>query len=176
MTMIDNPFLLKNPQLGEGVYISPGAVVIGAVKLGNHSSVWFNSVARGDVNEIIVGENTNIQDLSMLHVTEENGLYIGKNVTVGHNVTLHACTVADHCLIGMGAVVLDGSSIGENSLVAAGSVVPPNKKFPGGVLIRGNPGVVIRDLRPEELDQYGNHYKSYVNYKNQYLELAQKGH
>lgn len=158
------------PEIGEGCFVAPSADVIGKVKLGKNSSLWPNVVARGDVNKIIVGENTNIQDLTMLHVVEGIPLIIGKNVSVGHNAIIHACTIGDSCLIGMGAIILDGAEIGENSVVAAGSVVPPGKKFPSNSMIMGSPAKVVRPLRPEEIDGYGNHYKSYIEEKNRYLE------
>lgn len=157
------------PKIGSGVFIAPSAIVLGRVTMGDHSNIWFNSVARADVNEIIIGRNTNVQDISMLHVTEKNRLYIGHNVSIGHSVTLHGCTIGDSCLIGMGAVILDGAEIGENSLVAAGSLVTPGKKFPPKSLIKGRPAVVERPLTAEEQKLYGNHYLSYVEYKDQYL-------
>ena len=138
--------------------------------MGDHASLWFNVVARGDINQIIIGENTNIQDLSMLHVLEDVPLIIGKDVSVGHNVTLHACTVEDNCLIGMGAVVLDGALIQKNSVVAAGSVVPPGKSYPPNSLIMGNPAKLYRALKDDEIGKYGQHYLSYIETKNQFLE------
>jgi carbonic anhydrase/acetyltransferase-like protein (isoleucine patch superfamily) len=106
----------------------------------------------------------------MLHVVEDLPLIVGKNVSVGHNVTLHACTIGDSCLIGMGAIVLDGAEIGENSVVAAGSVVPPGKKFPPGSMIMGSPAKVKRELSENELESYGNHYRSYILNKNLFLD------
>lgn len=157
------------PSFAEGVFIAESADVIGQVKLGPHASLWFNVVARGDINHITIGANTNIQDLSMLHVVEDYPLIIGDNVSVGHQVTLHACTVENSCLIGMGATVLDGAVVGESSVVAAGSVVPPGKKYPGGVMIMGSPAKVVRDLKPQEIERYSNHYKSYLLAKEDFL-------
>lgn len=159
-----------SPKLGEGCFIAPSAQVIGKVTLHKNANLWFNVIARGDINEIIIGENTNIQDLTMLHVVEELPLIVGKNVSVGHNVVLHACTIEDSCLIGMGAIVLDGAVIGENSVVAAGSVVPPGKKYPPGSMIMGSPAKVKRPLSEEELRQYGQHYYSYIENKNLFLD------
>ncbi|MFT6068505.1 MAG: carbonic anhydrase/acetyltransferase-like protein (isoleucine patch superfamily) [Bacteriovoracaceae bacterium] len=156
------------PEVGEGCFIAPSADVIGQVKLGPNSSLWYGVVARGDINEIIVGENTNIQDLTMLHVIEGTPLIIGAGVSVGHNAILHACTVEDNCLIGMGAIVLDGARIGKNSVVAAGSVVSPGKVFPEGSMIMGSPAKVVRELRPEELKGYGQHYNSYLKSKDDF--------
>lgn len=163
------------PKLGKAVYIAPGAQVVGRAEFADNVSVWHNCVVRADVNFIRVGENTNVQDLSMLHVTEHNALTIGKNVSIGHSVTLHGCTIGDSCLIGMGAVILDGALIGENSLVAGGTLVPPGKRFPPGSMIMGNPGKAVRELTPEEKERWGNHYKSYVAYKDQYLNMESEG-
>lgn len=157
------------PEIGEGCFVAPSADVIGQVKLGANSSLWYGVVARGDINEIVVGENTNIQDLTMLHVIEGTPLIIGSGVSVGHNAILHACTVEDNCLIGMGAIVLDGAHIGKNSVVAAGSVVSPGKKFPAGSMIMGSPAKVVRELRPEELKGYGQHFNSYLESKEEFL-------
>ena len=114
-------FKYKNfyPTIGERVFIADGAKIIGRVFLGNHSSIWFNTVIRGDVNFIKIGENTNIQDLCMLHVTELNSLSIGSNTSLGHSVVLHGCKIGDGCLIGMGAIILDGAEIGDECLGAA---------------------------------------------------------
>jgi len=158
------------PQLGEGVFIAPSADVIGRVIFEKNVNIWYQCVARGDVNVIRVGENTNVQDLSMLHVTKDFPLTIGKNVSIGHSVTLHGCTIGDGCLIGMGAVIMDGADIGDNCVVAGGSVVPPGKKYPPRSMILGNPAVVKRQLTDEEVSLYGNHYKAYVRYKEEFLD------
>jgi carbonic anhydrase/acetyltransferase-like protein (isoleucine patch superfamily) len=158
------------PQIDDGVYVAPSADIIGKVFLGKDVSIWHQCVARGDVNEIHVGENSNVQDLSMLHVTKDYRLTIGKNVSIGHSVTVHGCTIGDGCLIGMGAVIMDGAEIGENSVVAGGSVVPPHKKFPPKSMIMGNPAKVTRELTIEEAELYGNHYKAYTRYKDEYLD------
>jgi carbonic anhydrase/acetyltransferase-like protein (isoleucine patch superfamily) len=163
-----------NPQIEQGCFVAGSADVIGKVHMAKNSSLWFQCVARGDVNEIFIGENTNIQDLCMLHVVEAIPLKIGKNVSVGHSVTLHACTVEDGCLIGMGSTILDGAVIGENSLVAAGSLVPPGKKFPPRSFIIGNPAKVKRELSDEEVEQYSNHYKSYLVTKDEFLNSVKK--
>jgi carbonic anhydrase/acetyltransferase-like protein (isoleucine patch superfamily) len=163
------------PVCGERVFAADGAKIIGRAKLGDHVNVWYNCVIRADVNAIDIGRNTNIQDLCMLHVTEENALTIGENTSLGHSVVLHGCTIGKGCLIGMGAIVLDGAVIGDNSLVAAGSLVSPGKKFPPGSMIKGRPAVVERPLTPEEIERVSNHYKSYLVYKEQYLEMKNHG-
>lgn len=156
------------PKISPSSFIAPSADIIGRVLLNDSANIWFNCVIRGDVNEIIIGKNTNIQDLSMLHVTEKDSLHIGENVTIGHSVILHACKIGDGCLIGMGAKVLDGSIIGKNSLVAAGSIVPPGKIYPAGSFIIGSPAVVKRALSSEEIIQYSTHYKTYVGYASKF--------
>lgn len=159
-----------NPELAEGVFIAPSADIIGKVCIGENSSIWHQSVARGDVNWIKVGKNTNVQDLTMLHVTKDFPLTIGSQVSIGHSVTLHGCTIGDHCLIGMGAIILDGAVIGDYCVVAAGSLVPQGKTFPAGSMIMGNPAVVKRSLTDEEKAAFGSHYKNYVAYKDEYLD------
>lgn len=158
------------PNIADGVFIAPSADIIGRVTISSHASVWHQVVVRGDVNDITIGANTNIQDLSMLHVVEDIPLVIGAGVSVGHNAILHACTIEDHCLIGMGAIVLDGAVIKKNSVVAAGSVVPPGKTYPEGSMIMGSPAKAVRALTEEEKSQYGNHFESYIHTKNEYLD------
>ncbi len=167
-------YLNWTPCLGEKVYLAPGVQLIGRAFLADHVSLWHNVVVRADVNAITIGENTNIQDLSMLHVTEMNGLKIGKNVSLGHHVVLHGCTIEDSCLIGMGAIVLDGAVIGENSVVAAGTLVPPGKVFPPRSMIMGNPAKLTRSLTEAEAQGYGNHYRAYIAYKDQYLKMQEE--
>jgi len=120
----------SKPKIGEGCFIAESADVIGRVKIADKANIWFQTVVRGDVNEILIGENTNIQDLCMLHVVDELPLIIGKNVSVGHSVTLHACTVENHCLIGMGATILDGAVIGKKFLGSCKLSCPSWKNLP----------------------------------------------
>lgn len=152
------------PVFDSSVYFAPGSQIIGNIEISAESSIWHNCVLRGDVNKISIGSRTNIQDLSMLHVTEDNPLIIGNNVTIGHSVTLHGCTVNDFALIGMGATVLDKAEIGEFSIVAAGSVVPPGKVFPAKSMIMGAPAKVVRELKDIEVEMLKHHYLSYVGY------------
>lgn len=167
-------YLQFSPVLGQSVYISDGAKVIGRAELADHVNIWFNSVVRADVNFIKIGKNTNIQDLCMLHVTELNSLTIGENTSLGHSVVLHGCKIGSGCLIGMGAIILDGAEIGDNCLVAAGSLVTPGKKFPAGSMIKGRPAVLDRPLTEEEVARVSNHYRAYVEYKEQYLKMAEE--
>jgi YihY family inner membrane protein len=169
--MTYSKYFAYEPQLGDRVFIAQGAKVIGRVELGDHVNIWFNSVIRADVNSIKIGKNTNIQDLCMLHVTQENSLTIGENTSLGHSVILHGCKIGNGCLIGMGALILDGAQIGDNCLVAAGSMVTPGKKFPSGSMIKGRPAILERPLTPEELERVTTHYSSYLVYKEQYLEM-----
>lgn len=138
-----------NPNIYQSAFVAESADIIGAVVLGKNSSVWYNAVLRGDTDEIFVGENSNIQDGTIVHCGEDGPTIIGKNVTIGHNAIIHGCTLGDYSLIGMGSIVLDGAEIGEFSMVGAGSLVT-GKKFPSGVLILGSPAKVVRELTDEE--------------------------
>tara|TARA_Y100000768_G_scaffold388508_1_gene384839 strand:- start:3804 stop:4346 length:543 start_codon:yes stop_codon:yes gene_type:complete len=158
------------PEISEDCFLAPGSHVIGQAKIEKGVNIWFNSVVRADVNKIFIGENTNIQDLAILHVTSENALKVGKNVTVGHSAILHACTIEDHCLIGMGAKILDGAVIGAGSLVAAGSIVPPHKVYPPNSFILGSPAKRLRELNDEEKSTFHDHYKSYLQLTEVYQD------
>jgi len=166
----------KSPSIHPTVFIAPGVKIIGDVEIGKNSSVWYNVVIRGDVHYIKIGENTNIQDLSMLHVSVgTHPLNIGNNVTVGHSVKLHGCTVEDFTLIGIGSVVLDGAVVQKNSVVAAGAVVTPGFVVPSGKLVAGVPAKVIRDLSDEEINYLkisADHYSEYakLSYQSAYEE------
>ena len=165
------PFKDKKPLIGEAVYIADGVKIIGDVKLGDHSSVWFNSVIRADLAPIIVGNNTNIQDLSVIHVNRNQPTVIEEEVTIGHSVVLHACTIKKGSLIGMGSIILSGAEIGEHTLVAAGSLIPENKKFPPNILLMGSPAKVIRELNTEELEMMKRTNQSYTTKGLEYLEM-----
>lgn len=159
------PYLDLFPKIDKSVFLASGVKIIGNVEIGTDSSVWYNCVLRGDVHYIKIGSCTNIQDCSMLHVT--NGkfpLTIGNKVTIGHSVTLHGCTLEDLCLVGMGAVVLDGAVIRERSMVAAGTVIKPGYVVPSGKMVGGVPGRVLRDLTKEEYDDLENSALRYKEY------------
>ena len=149
------------PSHGE-YWIAPNAVVAGNVILKKNASVWFGAVLRGDNEPIVVGENSNIQDNSVCHTDMGSPLTIGDNVTVGHMVMLHGCTIGDGALIGIGAVVLNGAKIGKNCLVGAGALVTEGKEFPDGVMILGAPAKVVRELAPEHAQRMGMGAMSYV--------------
>jgi len=158
------------PKLGERVYVAPTASLIGDMTAGDDCSFWFNVTARGDVNYIRIGEGTNIQDGSVLHVTSEKfPLFIGSGVTVGHAVVLHGCEIADGCLIGIGARVLDGAIVESGSLVGAGAVVAPGMRIPEGHLALGVPARVIRPLKDEEFGLIHRTAERYIELKNEYL-------
>ena len=151
----------KAPQLGAGAFVADSAQVIGTVELGENASVWFGAVVRGDTDVIRIGRNSNIQDLSVLHADMGVPLTIGENVTVGHQVTLHGCTIGDGSLIGIQAVVLNNARIGRNCIVGAGSVVTEGKEFPDNSLIIGAPAKAVRTLDDEtarKLAQNAEHY------------------
>ncbi|MCA9625443.1 MAG: gamma carbonic anhydrase family protein [Myxococcales bacterium] len=141
------PFEGERPDLAEDVYLAPTATVIGKVRMGERSSVWFGAVLRGDVGRITVGRGTNVQDLTLIHVTGDAfDTRIGDGVTVGHRCVIHGCVVEDGCLIGNGAIVLDGAVVGRDSIVAAGAVVPPGMQIPPRSMVMGIPGKVTRRL------------------------------
>jgi carbonic anhydrase/acetyltransferase-like protein (isoleucine patch superfamily) len=164
------------PKIHKKAWIAPSADVIGNVKIGKDSSVWFGVVIRGDVHKIRIGKRTSIQDLSMIHVThykkpdmsDGNPTIIGDDVTIGHKVMLHGCTVEDGCLIGMNATILDGAVIGKGSIVGANSLVTSNKVFPPHSLILGNPAKVVKTLSQEQVDGLIEHARRYVTFKNEY--------
>src|SRR5260221_10926960 len=143
-------FLLKKPTFGRGVYIAQGAIVVGDVTIGDHSSVWYNAVLRGDINRIVVGHHTNIQDNAVLHLADDFPCIVGNWVTVGHGAIVHACTVGDETLVGMGAVILDGAVIGKQSIIGAKALVTQGTKIPPGSLVLGAPAKVVRKLSQEE--------------------------
>ncbi|MBI2925513.1 MAG: gamma carbonic anhydrase family protein [Verrucomicrobia bacterium] len=143
-------FLTKKPTLGQGVYIAQGAVVFGDVTLGDYSSVWYHAILRGDINRIVVGHHTNIQDLAVLHLADDFPCLVGNYVTIGHSAIVHACTVGDETLIGMGATVLDGAVIGAQCIVGAGALVTQGISIPDGSLVLGSPAKIVRALSPAE--------------------------
>lgn len=177
--MPTHPFESELPAIGRRVYLHDTALVIGRVRIADDASLWPYVVARGDVNRISIGARTNIQDLSMLHVTHDGPysaggfpLLIGEDVTVGHKCLLHACSIGDRCLIGMGAIVMDGAVIEDEVLLGAGSLVSPGKRLLTGFLYRGNPLQQVRALRDEELEMLRYSAAHYVRLKDRYLSAA----
>lgn len=159
------PYLEFFPKIHESVFLASGVKIIGNVEIGANSGIWYNSVVRGDVHYVKIGEFSNVQDCSMLHVT--NGRYplnIGNRVTIGHAVKLHGCTLMDSTFIGIGAIVLDGAVVEEKGMVAAGAVVKPGFIVPAGKLVAGVPAKVVRDLTPEEIDNIDASAMRYYKY------------
>src|ERR1051325_799508 len=155
-----------SPQIASTAFIEQSAHVIGDVHIGEHSSVWFNCVIRGDVYHIRVGEGTNIQDGTVIHVTSgRSATIIGDHVTIGHGVVLHGCTIKDRSLVGIGAIVLDDVTIGEESFIAAGSLVTPGTVIPPRSMVMGSPARVRREVTLEEVARIDMHWKNYVEYK-----------
>lgn len=143
-------FLGQKPRLGQGVYVARTAVVVGDVEIGERSSVWYHAVLRGDINRIAVGHHTNIQDNAVLHVADAFPCLVGNWTTIGHSAIVHACTVGDEVLVGMGATLLDGAVIGPQCIVGANALVTQGQQAPAGSLVLGSPAKVVRPLTPEE--------------------------
>ena len=158
----------RTPSLPDEYYIADSASVIGDVVLGNQSSIWFGAVLRGDIEPIVIGERSNIQDNSVAHTGRNHPTMIGNDVTVGHKVTLHGCRVGDNCLIGMGAILLDGCEIGDNCIIGAGSIVAQNRKIPEGSLAVGSPARVIRKLTEEDVSNVWKYAERYVALQARY--------
>jgi len=156
-------FLRKKPTLAPNVYIASTAVVLGDVTLGAHSSVWYNAVLRGDINRIIVGEYSNVQDNAVLHLADSFPCILGRYVTVGHSAIVHACTVEDECLIGMGATILDGALIGAQSIIGANALVTQGTVVPPGSMVLGSPAKVVRQLSQAERDSLRGWAEKYVH-------------
>lgn len=170
------PFGDEYPALGVRVWIDPAAVVIGCVAIGDDASLWPMAVARGDVNFIRIGARTNIQDGSVLHVTHDGPyspggmpLVIGEDVTVGHKVMLHACTIGDRCLVGMSSTILDGAILEDEVFLGAGSLVPPGKRLTSRSLYKGSPARRVRALSDSELEMLRYSAAHYVRLKDRYL-------
>jgi carbonic anhydrase/acetyltransferase-like protein (isoleucine patch superfamily) len=157
------------PKINETAYVSDGCFIVGDVEIGEDASVWFGSVLRGDVNYIRVGARTNIQDQTIIHVSSK-GLptVVEEEVTVGHRATLHACHVERGCLIGIGAILMDGVRVGANSIVGAGTLLTPGTQIPPRSLVIGSPGRVKRELTDDELESLELSWRNYVELKNQY--------
>jgi gamma-carbonic anhydrase len=167
-------FLGAKPMMGTGVFISRTAVVIGAVFLGDFSSVWPNAVLRADLNQIRVGRRTNIQDNAVLHLADDLPCILGDEVTVGHGAIVHACTVKDQVLVGMGATILDGAVIGEQSLIGARALVKEGAVIPPGSLVLGIPGRVVRVLTMQERDGLKQLAAKYVEMAACYISTGRE--
>ncbi len=170
-------FLLpeSQPSVAGSVFIAPGAIVLGAVELREQSSVWYGSVLRGDINRIVVGAQSNVQDGCVLHVSDDCACVLGERVTVGHRAVVHACTVGDEVLVGMGAIILDGAQIGARSIIAAGALVTKNTVIPEGSLVVGSPARVVRVLSAEEQRGNAKLALKYVEVSRRYLAMGLGG-
>ena len=169
--MIVRAYKGKSPKLGERVFVAENAALIGNVEVGNDCSIWYGTVLRGDVHFITVGSRTNIQDNCTVHVTNERfPTVIAEEVTIGHGVIVHGCTIKRGALIGMGSRILDGAVIGEQALVGAGALVPEGMHVPPRTLVVGVPARVKRALTDEEVERLEQSWKNYVEYKETYLE------
>lgn len=161
----------KSPEIGQETFVAPSADIIGDVRIGRGCSIWYNTTLRGDVMPIIIGDETNIQDNTVVHGTYNKcGAVIGNKVTVGHSVVLHGCKIGDLCLIGMGAIIMDQAEIPPNSIVGAGSLVTENSTFPEGHLILGRPAKAVRPLNEKELAFLPQSAKNYIEYKAWYTK------
>ena len=158
-----------SPQIHASAFIAASADVIGRVTLHEQTSIWYQATLRGDINEIVIGPRSNIQDNAVIHLADDYGCYVGELVTVGHSAILHACTVKDEVLVGMGAIVLDGAVIGERSILGAGALVTGGTVIPPGSLVLGSPGKVVRTLTPDEQGKIKSWAEKYVRVSREYL-------
>jgi gamma-carbonic anhydrase len=169
------PFKNTKPIIHPSAYIAETAVIIGDVEIGEDASVWFGSVVRGDVNYIRIGARTNIQDLTMIHVSSKtHATVLEEEITVGHQVTLHGCHVERGCLIGIGAILMDGVRVGPNSLVGAGSLLTPGTQIPPRSLVLGSPARVKRELTDDELAYLDKSWRNYVELKSEYFAADER--
>ena len=170
-----HPYRSATPRLVPSVWVADSAHVIGDVELGADASVWFGAVVRGDVNIVRIGRGTNIQDGTIIHVNRlGTPTILGDYVTVGHAARLHGCSIASHCLVGIGAIVLDGAEIGEESIIASGALVAPGTKIPPRSMVMGAPGRVKREVTADDLDLIRRSAEGYIALKNDYLAAARK--
>lgn len=167
------PYKDKFPQIDPSVFIADYTTISGDVTIGADSSVWFNTVIRGDVSPTVIGNKVNIQDLCMLHQSPGKTLLVEDEVTIGHQVTLHSCTIRKGALIGMGTMILDGAEVGEGTFIGAGSLVPPGKVIPPGVLAFGRPAKVVRELREDDRIDMERIVREYAE-KGAYYKSLQK--
>jgi len=158
------------PQIDKSVFCAPNSTIIGRCSIGENSSVWFNAVVRADVNKIIIGKGTNVQDGTVIHCDSNYPTIIGDDVTIGHNAIIHGCRIGNNCIIGMGATILDGAEIGDNVIVGANSLITSGKKIPSGTLVVGSPARVVRELTSEEIEGIKESASGYVSKAIVYTE------
>lgn len=166
------PYKDKSPQIDETVFIADYVTITGDVTIGQESTIWYNTVIRGDVAPTIIGQKVNVQDLCCLHQSPNKPLILEDEVTIGHQVTLHSCIVRKGALVGMGSIILDGAEIGEGAFIGAGSLVPPGKKIPPNSLAMGSPAKVVRELTDEDKEDVQRIIREYAE-KGQYYKSLQ---
>jgi carbonic anhydrase/acetyltransferase-like protein (isoleucine patch superfamily) len=157
------------PEIDDSAFVASSADVIGRVRIGEESSIWYNATLRGDINEIVIGPRSNVQDNAVVHLADDFGCYLGELVTVGHGAIVHACTIRDEVLVGMGAVVLDGVLVGERSIIGANALVTGGMEIPPGSLVLGSPAKVVRKLTPEEQAGVKHWAEKYVENRRKFL-------
>jgi len=165
----------SEPVIHPSVFVAPSAEIYGDVTIGRDCSVWFGVVIRGDMAAVIVGESTNLQDLTVIHEDTDLPCIVGSRVTVGHRVILHGCTIGNDCLIGMGAILLNGSKVGDGAIVGAGALVPEGMEVPAGQLVLGLPAKVVRPVKPHETERIARGWKHYVEEGRTYREHFRQG-
>lgn len=157
--------IIKTPKIDKSVFIAEGSQIIGDVILKPYSSIWYNTVLRGDINKISIGKRTNVQDNSVIHLENDRGVFVGDDVTIGHNVVLHGCTIGDGVLIGMGAIIMNGAQIGNGSVIGAGALIKQNMIIPKNSLVVGIPAKVTKDLSNDS-------YLENIKWAKKYVALA----
>ena len=162
-------FLDREPSIDPSAFVAPGVDIVGDVTIGAQSSIWYGCVLRGDINRIVVGERSNLQDSSIVHLSDDFGVHIGDEVTIGHKALIHACTIGDGVLVGMGAIIMDGATIGEGSIIGAGALVLGGTEVPPGSMVIGSPARVIRELDGEERLEGRRLANKYVLVSRKYL-------
>jgi carbonic anhydrase/acetyltransferase-like protein (isoleucine patch superfamily) len=162
-------YLEAKPSIAPSAFVAPGATVVGSVTVGQESSIWFGAVLRGDINTIQIGNQSNIQDGAVVHVADVFGAIIGNLVTVGHSAIIHACTIENEVLVGMGAIVMDGAHIGPRSIIGAGALVTKGTQIPAGSLVLGSPATVVRVLSPQEQSEVQEWALRYVTLSRNYM-------
>nr|WP_304215001.1 gamma carbonic anhydrase family protein [Fredinandcohnia onubensis] len=168
------PFKDKKPNVHETVFLAPGSYVIGDVQVGKETSIWFNAVLRGDEDAIIIGDRCSIQDNATIHLFEGSPVVVEDEVTVGHNVILHGCTIKKRCIIGMGSTILDGAVIGEECIIGANTLIPSNKVIPPRSLVLGSPGKVVRELTDKDFELIQLSIDTYVEKSYIYNDILNK--
>ncbi|MDY6915210.1 MAG: gamma carbonic anhydrase family protein [Candidatus Cloacimonadota bacterium] len=163
-------FEKKKPQVGAKSWIANSAEIIGDCRIAENCSIWFGCVLRADINYIEIGNGSNVQDGTVVHVDTDFPVEIGENVTIGHKATIHGCKIGTGCLIGMSATILDGAEIGEGSIVAAGAVVTPKKKYPPKSLLMGIPAKIVKTISEKEVAELIKHAQNYAKLKDRYLK------